>query len=224
MKTMFFFCVFIVMNYVKKKSREFCYCSTHHFLQSFSMYKKIFIFVESLIKMFSSFVFSSNKLNNILIDNVSFLSSTFLFRDDSHNKFMLFFESNANLQKIFREWWNSISYELKNLTMTRTREEERRKMFWNNSSRINESWNNYIKTAFLINDTSRLLCHRCDLDMIHFTSINSKNNSLRNHWINKIYNKFVIQKYSNVNIEIALQKIFHKSFFTNFFNKRICKN
>ncbi len=174
--------------------------------------------------MFSNFAFSSNELNNILIDNVLFISSTFLFRDDQHNKFVLFSESNASLQEIFREWWNSISYELKNLTMTKTRKEERRKMFWNNSFRTNESWNNYIEAALLIDDTFRLLCRRYDLDMTHFTSINSKSNFLRNHWINKTCSKFVTQKYSNVNIEIALQKIFHKSFFTDFFNKRICRN
>jgi hypothetical protein len=103
MKAMFLSCVFVVMNYVKKKTREFCYRSTHHFLQSFSMYKKILTSVKSLIEMSSSFASSSNELNNILIDNVSFLSSTFLSRDDQHNKLMLFFESNASLQKIFRE-------------------------------------------------------------------------------------------------------------------------
>jgi hypothetical protein len=199
-----------------KKTREFCDCSTHHLLQLFSMYKKIFTSVESLIDMSSINVSSSNELNNILIDTISFLSSTFLSRDDHHNKLILFSESNASLQEIFREWWNSISYELKNLAMTEIRKKERRKMFWNNSSRMNESWNNYIEAALLTDDTSRLLCRRCDLDMTHSTSINSKSNSLRNHWINKTCNKFVIQKYSNVNIEIALQKIFHKSFFTDF--------
>ncbi len=70
-----------------KKTREFCYHSAHYFLQLFSMYKKIFIFVKSLIEISSNFVSSSNKLNNILIDNVLFLSSTFLSRDDQHNKF-----------------------------------------------------------------------------------------------------------------------------------------
>jgi hypothetical protein len=119
---------------------------------------------------------------------------------------------------------NSHLYKLKNLIMTKTRKKKRWKMFWNNFSRTNESWNNHIEVAFLINDTSRLLCRRCDLDMIYFKLINSKNNFLRNHWINKTCNKFIIQKYSNVNIEIALQKIFHKFFFKNFFNKRIWKN
>jgi hypothetical protein len=188
------------------------------------MYKKIFTFVESLIEMSSSFAFSLNELNNLLIDNVSFLSSTFLSRDDQHNKFMLCFESNASLQEIFREWWNSISYELKNLIMTKTREKERRKMFWDSFSQTNETWNNYIEAALLIDNTTRLLCRRCDLDMTHFTSINSKSNFLRNHWINKTCSKLVIQKYSNVNIEIALQKIFHTSFFTDFSNKRIYRN
>jgi hypothetical protein len=219
-----FFLCFCCYELCQRKTREFCYRSTHHLLQSFSMYKKIFISVEFLIEMSSSFAFSSNELNNMLIDNVSSLSSTFLSRDDQHNKLMLFSESNASLQEIFREWWNSISYELKNLTMTKTRKEERRKMFWDNSFRTNESWNNYIETALLIDDTFRLLYRRCDLNMIHSTSINSKNNSLRNHWINKTCSKLVIQKYSNVNIEIALQKIFHKSFFTDFFNRRICRN
>ncbi len=214
----------IILTICKRKTREFCDCSTHHFLQLFSMYKKILIFVEFLIEMFSSNVSSSNELNNILIDKVSFLFSTFFSRYDQHNKLILFSESNANLQKIFREWWNSISYELKNLAMTRTRKEERRKLFWINFSRTNESWNNYIEAALLIDDTFRLLCRRCDFNMIHSTSINSKSNFLRNHWINKTCNKLVIQKYSNVNIEIALQKIFHEFFFTDFFNNCICRN
>jgi hypothetical protein len=208
----------------QRKTREFCYRSTHHLLQSFSMYRKILTSVKSLIEMSSSFASSSNELNNILIDNVSSLSSTLLSRDDQHNKLVLFSESNASLQEIFREWWNSISYALKNLTMTETRKEKRRKMFWNSSSRTNESWNNYIEAALLTDDTSRLLCRRCDLDMIHSTSINSKNNSLRNRWTNKTCSKLVTQKYSNVSIEIALQKIFHKSFFTDFSNRRICRN
>jgi hypothetical protein len=80
-----------------KKTREFCDCSTHHLLQLFSMYKKIFISVESLIEMSSSNVSSSNELNNILIDRISSLSSAFLSRDDHHNKLVLFFESNASL-------------------------------------------------------------------------------------------------------------------------------
>jgi hypothetical protein len=177
---------------MQKITREFCDCSIHHFLQLFSMYKKIFTFVESLIEMSSNNVFSSNKLNNILIDKFSFLSSTFLSRDDQHNKLVLFFESNASLQEIFREWWNSISYEWQNLTMTKTRKEKRRKMFWNNFFRTNEFWNNYIEAALLIDDTSWLLCRWCDLDMTHFTSINLKNNFLQNHWINKTCNKLVI--------------------------------
>jgi hypothetical protein len=189
-----FFLCFYCYEYeiCKKKTREFCDCSTHHLLQLFSMYKKIFTSVESLIEMFLSNVSSLNELNNILIDKISSLSSTFLSRDDQHNKLVLFSESNASLQEIFREWWNSISYELKNLVMTEIREEERRKMFWNNSSRTNESWNNYIEAALLIDDTSRLLCRRCDLDMTHSTSINSRSNSLRNHWINKTCSKLVI--------------------------------
>jgi hypothetical protein len=219
-----FFLCFCFYELCQRKTREFYSFSTHHFLQSFSMYKKILTFLKSLIEMSSSFASSSNELNNILINNVSFLSSTFLSRDDQHNKFVLFSESNASLQEIFREWWNSISYELKNLTMTKSREEERRRLFWNNFFRTNESWNNYIETALLIDDTSRLLCRRCDLDMTRFISINSKSNFLRHHWINKICNKLIIQKYSNVNIEIALQKIFHKSFFTDFFNRCICRN
>ncbi len=208
----------------KRKTREFCDCSTHHLLQLFSMYRKIFTSVESLIEMSSSNVSSSNELNNILIDKVSFLSSTLLSRNDQHNKLVLFSESNASLQEIFREWWNSISYELKNLAMTETRKEERRKMFWNNFSRTNESWNNYIEAALLIDDTSRLLCRRCDFDMTHSTSINSKSNSLRNHWTNKTCSKLVTQKYSNVNIEVALQRVFHEFFLTDFSNRRICRN
>jgi hypothetical protein len=107
--------------------------------------------------------------------------------------------------------------------MTKTREKKRRKMYRNNFFRTNKSWNNYIEAAFLIDDTSRLLYRRCDLDMTHFTSINLKNKFFRNHWINKTCNKLIIQKYSNVNIEIALQKIFHKFFsqifLTNVFAK-----
>jgi hypothetical protein len=76
------FLCFCCYELCQRKTREFCYRSTHHFLQSFSMYKKIFTFVKFLIEMSSNFVFSSNELNNILIDNVSSLSSTFLFRDD----------------------------------------------------------------------------------------------------------------------------------------------
>ncbi len=67
------------------------------------MYKKIFTFVESLIEMFANNVFSLKELNNILNDKISFLSSIFLSRDNQHNKFILFFESNASLQKNFRE-------------------------------------------------------------------------------------------------------------------------
>jgi hypothetical protein len=102
-----FFLCFYCYEYeiCKKKTREFFDCLTHHLLQFFSMYKKIFTFVKSLIEMFSSNVSSSNELNNILIDKISSLSSTFLSRDDQHNKLVLFPESNANLQEIFREWW-----------------------------------------------------------------------------------------------------------------------
>jgi hypothetical protein len=127
---MFFLCFYCYEYEIcKRKTREFFDCSTHHFLQLFSMYKKIFIFVKSLIKMFSNNVSSSNELNNILIDKVSFFFSTFLSRDDQHNKFILFFKSNASLHKFFREWWNSISYELKNLIMTRIRKKNDEKCF-----------------------------------------------------------------------------------------------
>ncbi len=47
-----FFYAFIVINTkYAKKTREFCDCSTHHFSQLFSIYKKIFTFVKSLIEM-----------------------------------------------------------------------------------------------------------------------------------------------------------------------------
>ncbi len=104
-KNDFFLCFYCYEYEIcQRKTREFCDCSTHHFLQLFSMYKKIFISVKSLIKMSSSNVSSSNELNNILIDRFSFLSSTFLFLDDQHNKVVLFSESNASLQEILREW------------------------------------------------------------------------------------------------------------------------
>jgi hypothetical protein len=61
----------------KKKTREFFDCSTHHFLQLFLMYKKIFIFVKSLIEMSSNNVSSSNELNNILINKISFFFRRF---------------------------------------------------------------------------------------------------------------------------------------------------
>ncbi len=96
MKTMFFFFYYYKHKICNKKTRELCNYLTYHFLQLFSMYKKIFIFVKSLIKMFLNNVFSLNKLNNKLINKILFFSSTFLSRDNHHNKFVLFFESNTN--------------------------------------------------------------------------------------------------------------------------------
>jgi hypothetical protein len=127
----------------------------------------------------SSFVESSSSSSSAEIASVA------LIRNDQDNELILWSKKMKNknemnkAQKEFKQWWYFTSYEIKNVNLTT--ENKLHHMRWEEINRSSENWQYFIECARAKNETSRLLCRRCEDDLIHSTSTREEISAIKNH-------------------------------------------
>jgi hypothetical protein len=182
-------------------------CSNHYFISHIVHYQSSFI--SHNFTLFITYAQAS-------------MSLSALKRNENKDHLILWSENNATndatqTQKDFKKWWRFTKYEMNDLNATK---KDKRCMCWKSASRSNEVWKCYVETTICINEDSRLLCRRCDFNIVHSTSMNFENNSLKNHLFNKQCSKTTRMIYSNMNIQAALQKI-RSLILANFYNESV---
>jgi hypothetical protein len=153
------------------------------------------------------------------------IASTALIRNDEDNELILWSKKMKNknemnkVQKEFKQWWYFTSYEIKNVNLTI--ENKLLHMRWEEINRTSENWQHFIECAQATNEISRLLCRRCENDLIHFTSTRENINAIKNH--RKKKNCFIREtnKYSHTNVINFMNKI-NIIFFSRFFLTNVC--
>jgi hypothetical protein len=133
------------------------------------IFEYVFLFVERT---------SSNSSANI--------ASATLIRDDEDNELILWSKKKWKIKnKInetreeFKQWWYFTLYEIKNVNLTI--ENKLLHIKWEEINRTNDNWQHFIECVRAINETSRLLCRRCEDDLIYFTSTRKEISAIKNH-------------------------------------------
>ena len=124
-------------------------------------------------------------------------------------------------KKIFN-WWKKTNHERQNDVMLKISNNERRRILWNNKYKKNQHWNYFIEITRIFIDEFRLFCRRCLLNIIHSNSINNKNNSMINYWINDKCKRWAANISINKNIMIMFPNVNNVFIFkTNFYNEHV---
>jgi hypothetical protein len=153
------------------------------------------------------------------------IASAALIRNDADNELILWSKKMKNknemnrAQEEFKQWWYFTSYEIKNVNLTI--ENKLLHMKWKEINRTSENWQHFIECARATDETSRLLCRRCEDDLIHFTSTREKINAIKNHRKKKNCLTRETNKYSHTNVINFMNKINIIFFLTTFFNERV---
>ncbi len=172
-----------------------------------------------------TFAYASSFVESTSSNSSANIASAALIRNNYDDEFILWSKKIENknetnkVQKEFKQWWYLTSYETKNVNLTI--KNKRRRMKWKEINRINDNWYHFIECVRTINESSRLLCRRCEDDLIHFTSLRQEISAIKNHRKKKDCFTRETNKYSHTNVIKFVNKI-NRIFFSRVFLTNMC--
>jgi hypothetical protein len=153
------------------------------------------------------------------------IASAALIRNDHDDELILWSKKIENknetnrAQEEFKQWWYLTSYETKNVNLTI--ENKRRRMRWREINRTSDDWHHFIECARATDESSRLLCRRCENDLVHSTSLRQRISAIKNHRKKKDCFTRETNKYSHTSVIKFVNKI-SRIFFSRIFLTNMC--